>query len=113
MGKLESNFQASLKKELRARYPGCFVLKNDPAMNQGIPDLTILYKNKWACLEVKKSEAVAKSKSGKRPNQEPKIDILNSMSYATFIYPENKEDVLNELDRTFGLQRPTRKVQSK
>ena len=107
MGKLESNFQASLKKELRARYPGCFVLKNDPSMNQGIPDLTILYKDKWACLEVKKSKAVAKSKSGKRPNQDTKVDELNAMSYASFIYPENKEDVLNELDRTFGLKRST------
>lgn len=113
MGKLESNFQRELKKELKARYPGCFVLKNDPSMNQGIPDLTILYKDKWACLEVKKSEAVAKTKSGKQPNQDIKIDILDSMSYAKFIYPENKEDVLNELDRTFGLQRPTRKIQSK
>lgn len=107
MGKLESNFQASLKKEIAHRYPGCFVLKNDPAMKQGMPDLTILYKDKWACLEVKKSEAVAKTKSGKQPNQEDKLDKLNAMSYATFIYPENKEEVLDELDRLFGVTRPT------
>lgn len=106
---IESNFQKKLKKELKARYPGCFVLKNDSSQIQGIPDLTILYKNKWAMLEVKKDRATAISamngKSGGRPNQPLYVKRLNEMSYAAFIYPENKEEILNELDRTFSNKR--------
>jgi len=101
----ENDFQRGLKKELKERYPGCYVLKNDPTMIQGIPDLTILYKDKWASLEVKKDEATARSamrgKSGGRPNQTTHVARMNDMSYAAYIYPENKEEILNELDRRF------------
>lgn len=101
----ENDFQRDLKKELKKRYPGCYVLKNDPTMIQGIPDLTILYKDKWAALEVKKDKAEAMAainkKAGSRPNQALRVAALNSMSYAAFIYPENKEEILNELDRRF------------
>lgn len=93
----ENKFQAELKKEIRARFPGSMVLKNDPNDIQGIPDLMVLYKNKWAALEVKQS-ATAKH----RPNQDYYIDKLGNMSYAAFIYPENKEDILNEMERSFN-----------
>lgn len=93
----ENKFQAELKKEIRARFPGSMVLKNDPNDIQGIPDLMVLYKNKWAALEVKQS-ATAKH----RPNQDYYIDKLGSMSYAAFIYPENKEAILNEMERSFN-----------
>lgn len=96
---LENNFQRKLKKEIKERYPDCYVLKNDPTINQGIPDLTILYKDKWASLEVKKDKAAAK-----RPNQSIHVARMNDMSYAAFIYPENKEDVLHELDRHFEVE---------
>lgn len=106
---LENEFQRKLKKEIKDRYPGCYVLKNDPTMNQGIPDLTILYNDKWAALEVKKDAATAKSamagKSGGRPNQPRNVAKMNEMSYAAFIYPENKEDILNELDKKFEVSR--------
>lgn len=106
---LENNFQRKLKKEIKDRYPGCYVLKNDPTMNQGIPDLTILYKDKWASLEVKKDRATAESakkgKKGGQPNQWLHVARMNDMSYAAFIYPENKEDILNELDRKFEVER--------
>ncbi len=106
---LENEFQRKLKKEIKDRYPGCYVLKNDPTMNQGIPDLTILYKDKWAALEVKKDASTAKSamagKSGGRPNQPRNVAKMNEMSYAAFIYPENKEDILNELDKKFEVSR--------
>ena len=106
---IESNFQRRLKKELKERYPGCYVLKNDPTYIQGIPDLTILYKDKWATLEVKKDEATAKSamkgKSGGRPNQPLHVERMNEMSYSAFIYPENKEEIFNELDRKFEVSR--------
>lgn len=92
----ENAFQAALIRELKSLFPGCVVLKNDPNYIQGFPDLTILYKDKWAVLECKKSKT-----SSKRPNQEYYVNLLGEMSYASFISPENREDVLNELQQAF------------
>lgn len=96
MIKKESEFQKELCKELKQRFPGSIVLKNDSGYLQGIPDLTVLYKDKWAMLEVKKSKTAAR-----QPNQEYYIDILNQMSFSKFIYPENKQEVLDELQQAF------------
>lgn len=94
---LENKFQSNLIKELKKEFPGCKVLKNDSSYIQGIPDLLVLYKNKWSALEVKKS------KNAKRqPNQEYYVDKLNEMSYASFIYPENKDSVFDELRKRFN-----------
>lgn len=100
MAKLERDFQANLIKELKELFPGCLVLKNDSGYLQGIPDLTLLYGGSWAVLEVKKSanEAI-------QPNQEYYIDILDQMSFAAFVYPENKEAVLNELQEALQSRR--------
>lgn len=92
----ENRFQANLIKELKSEFPGIVVMKNDCNYIQGIPDLTLLYNNKWAMLECKKSETASH-----RPNQDHYISKLNEMSYATFVSPENKEVVLNELRETF------------
>lgn len=92
----ENKFQGELIKDIYNRFPGAIVLKNDPNYKQGIPDLTVLYKDKWAVLECKKS-ATAPA----RPNQSYYVDKMNSMSFGRFIFPENKEDVLNELQRSF------------
>lgn len=111
---IESNFQRKLKKELKERYPGCYVLKNDATGIQGIPDLTVLCGDKWAMLEVKKDRPTAmsamKGGHGGRPNQAYHVAMLNKMSYAAFIYPENKEVIFHELDRTFGYERDTRDI---
>lgn len=88
----ESCFQADLIKELKAIFPGCIVLKNDPNYIQGFPDLLVLYNSRWAALECKASHI-----SAKRPNQDYYIRKLDSMSYAAFIYPENKMEIINEL----------------
>lgn len=96
MSKLESSFQANLIRELKRIFPGCVVVKNDPNYIQGFPDLTVFYKDKWAVLECKK-EANAK----KQPNQEYYVGMLNEMSFSSFIYPENKEEVLYELQQAF------------
>ena len=92
----ENAFQAALIKELKDLFPGCVVLKNDPNYIQGFPDLTILYKDKWAVLECKKSLSASK-----RPNQRYYVEMLGEMSYANFICPENREDVLDELQQAF------------
>ena len=93
----ESQFQRELIKDIKALLPKAMVLKNDPSFKPGIPDLLVLHKDKWAALEVKQSAT-----SRKRPNQEHYVDKMNSMSYASFVYPENKEEVLNDLERTLG-----------
>lgn len=90
----ENVFQGKLIKELKDRFPGCVVIKNDPNYIQGIPDLLILYNNKWAALECKKDKD-----SKHRPNQDYYVSKMNDMSYASFVYPENKETVLYELQR--------------
>ena len=77
-------------------FPGCIVTKMDSGDIQGIPDLLILYKNKWATLENKRS-----ANASKRPNQEYYVNKMNEMSFSRFIYPENKEEVLNDLRKTF------------
>lgn len=92
----ESNFQRQLKKDIKERFPGCFVLKTDPNDVQGIPDLLILHGDKWAALEVKKSKTASH-----RPNQDYYVATMNQMSYSAFIFPENKEEVLNELSTVF------------
>lgn len=93
----ESKFQSDLKKELKNMFPGCIVTKLDSGDIQGIPDLLILYKNKWATLENKRS-----AKASKRPNQEYYVNKMDEMSFSRFIYPENKDVVLEELRREFG-----------
>ena len=93
---LESNFQANLIKEIKERFPGCVVLKNDSSYMQGIPDISIFHKDHLAMLEVKKNKTAKR-----QPNQEYYVYKLNDMSYATFVYPENKNDVMNELEKRF------------
>jgi hypothetical protein len=100
---LESVFQSRLIKELEALFKGCVILKNDENYIQGFPDLLILYKTTWAALECKR-EADAE----KRPNQDYYINLLGEMSYANFIYPENKEEVLDELQQAFASRRASR-----
>ena len=92
----ESKFQADLKKELKVMFPGCIVTKLDSGDIQGIPDLLILYKDKWATLENKRS-----STASKRPNQEYYVNKMNEMSFSRFIFPENKQEVLDELRKAF------------
>lgn len=100
MGKLENRFQAELIKELEAMFPGCIITKLDSGYLQGIPDLLILYNDKWATLECKRS-----SDAPARPNQPYYVDLMNRMSFSAFIFPENKEDVLDELQQAFKFGR--------
>lgn len=92
--KLESGFQDKLRDELKNLFPGCMIFKMDQI--QGIPDLLVLYKNMWASLECKKSASAKR-----QPNQEYYVGLMNEMSFSRFIYPENKEVVLNELQKAF------------
>jgi len=99
----ENQFQAQLIRELKAVFPGCVVLKNDANYLQGFPDLLILHNDKWAALECKRDK-----EAHRQPNQEYYVNALNKMSYASFISPENRNEVLNELQQTFRTDRSTR-----
>lgn len=94
---LESKFQAKLIQDLKQMFEGCVVMKNDSSYIQGIPDLLVLYKDKWASLEVKKNASAKR-----QPNQEYYVDKMNEMSFSRFICPENKEEVLNDLYKAFN-----------
>ena len=94
--KKENEFQSALIKELKKIFPGCVVLKNDSSYYQGIPDLLVLHNDRWAMLECKRS-----SNASHRPNQDYYIEKFGEMSFASFISPENKEEVIHELQQAF------------
>lgn len=96
VSKAEKVFQAKLIEELKSMFTGCFVTKLDSGHIQGIPDLLILHKKHWATLECKKNIGAKK-----QPNQEYYVELMDEMSFSRFICPENKEEVLNELQQTF------------
>ena len=102
MTALESKFQAKLIKELKQMFVGAIVTKVESYI-QGFPDILILYGKQWAMLECKRE-----SKSDKQPNQDYYVNKLNKMSFSSFINPENKEDVLNDLQRSFEIKRKPR-----
>lgn len=99
---LENKFQSSLIKELKKRFDGCIVLKNDASYIQGIPDLLVLYNDKWAALECKRDEKEANQPRGNQPYY---VERMNNMSYASYIYPQNKKEVLDDLERAFRTTR--------
>lgn len=93
---LESKFQAELIKDLKIVFPGCIVLKNDSSYQQGIPDLIVLHGQQWATLECKQHE-----KARVQPNQPYFVDLMDRMSFSAFIYPENRDRILEDLQEHF------------
>ena len=99
MSALERDYQRKIIRRLETEFPGCYIMKNDAGYLQAIPDLTILYHDKWAMLEVKKDKAAKIKSEKKNPNQVIRVNELNEMSFADFIYPENEEEVFDALKR--------------
>lgn len=94
----ESAYQAELIRELKVRFPGSIVIKNDEQYQQGFPDLLILWKDMWAALEVK-----TRANAPEQPNQRYFVELLDSMSFAAFIYPEIEREVLDDLQQAFSI----------
>lgn len=94
--KLERDYKPGLAERITDLLPGCLIFKNDEQLCPGIPDMLILFGNRWAMLEVK-----ASAKSPPRPLQPYYVELLNSMSFAAFIYPENESEVLSALQQAF------------
>lgn len=97
MPDLESKYQTHVISRLLDTFPGCMVIKNDTQYIQGIPDLLLLHRDKWAMLEVKASQ-----KARAQPNQGYYINLLNSMSFAAFIFPENEDEVFDGIQSAFS-----------
>lgn len=96
--KLESEFVFDLKEEMKHRFPGCFIIKLDSNQFQGIPDLLILWKDRWAALETKRGIT-----SRRQPNQEYYVGLFDDMSFSAFVHPHNYRDILDDMERAFGL----------
>ena len=96
--RLESGFQDRLIDDLSKMFPGSMIFKMDQW--QGLPDLLILFEDKWASLECKRQEG-----SKKQPNQDYYVNLMNKMSFSRFINKENKKEVLHELKQAFGVTR--------
>lgn len=88
----EGKFQDKLVHDLRQL--GFKVIKLDPTTGRqiGIPDLLILKEGFWGMLECK-----AHKNSKKRPGQQQWVDWAEENSYGRFVYPENYDDVMEEL----------------
>jgi hypothetical protein len=101
---LEAEYQAQLiKRRIRPRWVEAIVIKNDAGHRQGIPDLTIFFPDGfWAWLEVKISE-----KAGVRPNQNYYVAWANDCMFGAFIYPENEDEVLDDLQQAHESYRAT------
>lgn len=100
MAQLERDIQPRIIRKIKQRLPGVYIFKGDTRYQQGTPDLVILYKDRWAMLEVKKS-----STAPRQPNQDYYVDQLNKMSYAAFIHPDNEEDILDGLQQALQADR--------
>ena len=92
--RLESGFQDELMDDLQVLFPGCMTFKMDQI--QGIPDVLVLYRDKWASLECKRG-----TQSVHQPNQDYYVSLMNEMSFSRFIDKDNKEEVLRELQEAF------------
>lgn len=93
----ESKYRRELIKKIQYLLPGSLVLKNDPTHIQGIPDLIVLWHDRWAALEVKISAS-----ANIQPNQEYYVEHMGEMSYAAFIHPGNEKEILHELQLALG-----------
>lgn len=100
---LENKFKTRLIHKIEDLLPGCIIFHLDPNEIQGAPDLLILYEKRWGVLEGKKSRGASH-----RPNQDYYVERMNEMSFAAFIYPENEEEVLDELQRALRPRRSAR-----
>jgi hypothetical protein len=99
----ERRFQAYIVRKLRRMFPGCIILMNDPNYLQGVPDLLLLWRQHWAALECKASNSAKR-----QPNQEEYVDLMDAMSFASFINPANEEQVLHDLQHAFESRGPAR-----
>ena len=91
----ERDYKSYLVRTLRKMFPGAFVIPMDGNYIQGFPDILLLFGDRWASLECKRS-----ANEPHRPNQDFYVDKMNKMSFSRFIFPENETEVLHELQQS-------------
>lgn len=95
--KKEADFKSKLYKEIRNKFPGTEVIPNDAGYLQGFPDATVYLPNgKYVLLEGKRTE-----NSARQPNQDYYVNDSPLSPNAMFVYPENKKEVLKEIERRY------------
>lgn len=98
--KHENKYQERLMSHLRNDIFNSYgndvkIFKSSSYAPQGWPDITIIHKSgRWAFLEAKKSQ-----NEPHQPNQDWYVDLLDNWGFAAFIYPENENEVIDELVR--------------
>ena len=95
---LETYYERKFIKKIKDLFPGMIVKKLHDA--QGIPDRVFLYGSKWATLEFKRTADAVH-----QPNQDWYVNAMNKMSFARFVFPENKDEVMKELIAFFADQK--------
>lgn len=93
----EGAYKTALAKRIIKRFGSdvCEVIALDS--RQGLPDRLVVFRGGfWAFLEAKIT-ATAK----RQPNQPYYIERFGRMCFAAFIYPENEEAVLNDLEAEY------------
>lgn len=96
--KKETDFKNGLYNEIRAKFPGSEVVPNDAGYIQGFPDATVYLPNgKYVLLEGKRT-----SNSARQPNQDYYVNESPLCNNAMFVYPENKKEVLQEIERRYN-----------
>lgn len=92
----ESEYQKKFLDNISILFKGCIILPLDPKYKQGIPDWIVLYKKKWAALEIKRTKH-----AHRQPNQAYYVERMNNMGYSSFVYPENEQKIIQELIKHF------------
>lgn len=90
---LENKFKAKVMRKLKEIEGGFFFTKEALSL-RGYPDILGCYKGRFIALEVKRSKADCTRATGRTPLQRYILGkITDSGGYATFIYPENEDEV--------------------
>lgn len=105
---LEGPYKTQLTRKIRKRLPGAMVLRLDANHLQGVPDILVLYGEKWGSLEGK-----ANPDAPYQPNQQYYVDLMNQMSFSAFINPSNEEEVLRALQHALECGRTPRFLEPK
>lgn len=102
----ENAYQSKLIKKLRQLHPDWIIVKNDANYLQGIPDWTVFANGKYAFFDVKRS-----SDAVHQPNQDWYINNANETgAFGMFVYPENEEEFLNEIQQSLRPRRKARRI---
>jgi len=96
----EGLFKADTIHEIEQMFDGAIVLTGNAQSRQGIPDTVVLWRDRWAALEFKRN-----ARAIHQPNQDYYVNLMDRMSFADFIFPENRGEVLHALQSTFESRR--------